>query len=144
MQRPQARGTDEAPGDWAYVGDVEDPVFSPVRWYAALLKHWNARPSRRDNSEPFFLAKDGVRAYTYSAAMSEMKTIGFRDDLEYCAEPVQLSAVKLYTMSCTMYSCTVARRKTKRSPRRSGIRSASHDKCDKALHTPSLHVSAFR
>ena len=40
MERPSARPTEDEPGrsgDWAYVGDVPDSIFSVVRWFKRLL-----------------------------------------------------------------------------------------------------------
>ena len=71
MQRSEARSSAGDEGDWAILGDVPGSVFSLVRWYMALLRHW---PERRDREAPFFLASDGVRPYTYSAGMADLAT----------------------------------------------------------------------
>ena len=71
VQRPQGRG-----GDWAYVGSVpEESVFSPLRWYKALMKHWATLGTPRGKEEPFFLAKDMQRPYIYSAAMADLAAV---------------------------------------------------------------------
>jgi hypothetical protein len=69
VERPQARGEDGTPGDWAYVGDVPGTIFSVVDWYMALCKHTG---KRLDKAAPFFLAKDKQRPYTYRCAMSDL------------------------------------------------------------------------
>jgi hypothetical protein len=70
VQRPAANGPDPGEkGDWSFVGDVEEDLFSPVRWYHRLLQLW---PASRPSGEPFFLDKDMRRPYTYSAALADM------------------------------------------------------------------------
>ena len=69
VERPQARGEDGMPGDWSYVGDVPDSIFSIVRWYMALCKFG----TRSDKSESFFLAADQKRPYTYRCAMADLR-----------------------------------------------------------------------
>ena len=56
-ERPTARG-----GDWAVVGDVPGSIFSIMHWYKLLVRLSGAREAH----EPFFLARDRVRPYTYS------------------------------------------------------------------------------
>ena len=70
VQRPQARGEDGKSGDWSYVGDIPDSLFSVVRWFKALLRHWST--GNRPKDEPMFLARDQTRPYTYGAAMSDL------------------------------------------------------------------------
>jgi hypothetical protein len=73
VERPQARGTgDGDAGDWSYVGDIPDSIFSLSRWYSALMQHFGGARSAQD---PFFMAKDGVRAYTYRAAMADLEAM---------------------------------------------------------------------
>ena len=63
-ERPTARG-----GDWAVVGDVPGSIFSIMHWYKRLVQLGGARES----SEPFFLARDRIRPYTYSCALSDFR-----------------------------------------------------------------------
>ena len=63
-ERPTARG-----GDWAVVGDVPGSIFSIMHWYKRLVQLGGAREA----SEPFFLARDRVRPYTYSCALSDFR-----------------------------------------------------------------------
>ena len=64
-ERPTGKG-----GDWATIGDLPDePTFSIMRWYTRYVEL--AGP--RQPGEPFFLARDRARAYTYPAAMSDLR-----------------------------------------------------------------------
>ena len=74
IERPEARGTGQDPstttdGDWVWVGDVSDSVFSIIFWYQALCQLWGRR---REMDEPFFVAKDKKRPYTYGCAMMDL------------------------------------------------------------------------
>ena len=55
--------------DWVPLGDVEG-LFSVSKWYMAFVR---AVGRSRDDDEPMFLAKDGVRYYTYSCLQSDFK-----------------------------------------------------------------------
>ena len=61
IERPEADPRGE--GDWAYIGDVPDTIFSIFMWYRLLMGFF---PDGRKADEPFFLAQDRTRAYTYS------------------------------------------------------------------------------
>jgi hypothetical protein len=65
-ERPTARG-----GDWAVVGDVPGSIFSVMLWYKRLVQLGGVR----ETSEPFFLARDRTRPYTYSCALSDFRTM---------------------------------------------------------------------
>ena len=56
-------------GDWAYVGDSPEP-FSVLKWFKAYM---NFFPRGRAPEDPFFLARDMSRPYTYTAAMSDLR-----------------------------------------------------------------------
>ena len=56
-------------GDWAYVGDAPEP-FSVLKWFRAYMQFF---PQGREPGDPFFLARDRTRPYTYSAAMSDLR-----------------------------------------------------------------------
>ena len=78
IERPQARGSSDGDsGDWSYVGDIPDSVFSMSRWYSALMQHYGGT---RPGGDPFFMAKDQERAYTYSAAMADLRVMLDRID----------------------------------------------------------------
>ena len=70
IERPEADPRGE--GDWAYVGDVPDSVFSVFRWYKLLVSFY---PEGRDAAEPFFMAKDRVRPLTYACAQADHKRL---------------------------------------------------------------------
>ena len=89
VQRPQARGADGRSGDWTYVGDIPDSIFSIVTWYQRLLRCWGRQ---RAKDEPMFLARDRVRAYTYPAAMSDLETMLARVG---CAERYGLHTLRV-------------------------------------------------
>ena len=68
-ERAEARGND----DWAYVGDVDDEKWSWRYWYARLMSHY---PEGRSSSkDPFFMAKDRVRWYTYACAQNDLRAV---------------------------------------------------------------------
>ena len=56
-------------GDWAYIGDAPEP-FSILKWFKAYMHFF---PHGRNPEEPFFLARDRSRPYTYSAAMADLR-----------------------------------------------------------------------
>ena len=89
IERPAARGdgTDRGASqrggsDWAYVGDAPDSILSPFKWYRMLMQFYSGP---REETEPFFMARDRVRPYTYSAAMADLKAMLSRvtSDLDY-------------------------------------------------------------
>ena len=89
LERGEARGdgTDrnahlEGGADWAYVGDAPGSIFSVFHWYRLLMQFYFG-PRRA--TDPFFMARDRVRPYTYSAAYTDLKTMLLRvgDDDEY-------------------------------------------------------------
>jgi hypothetical protein len=82
VERPWARGdgTDRGASahggsDWAYVGDVPGSRFSVFYWYRKLMSFYDGP---RDPAAPFFMARDRTRPYTYTAAMSDLKTMLLR------------------------------------------------------------------
>ena len=89
IERETARGSGDNSGggagqggnDWAYVGDVPG-VFSVFTWYRRFMSFF---PGPRDATAPFFMAKDRQRAYTYTAAMADLKVLLARvsADVEY-------------------------------------------------------------
>lgn len=83
IERPEARHADPnlppdmAAGDktdskdWVPIGDVpDDPLFSISNWYMQFTRLLGRQ---RAPEEPFFLAEDGCRPYTYSAFAGEFK-----------------------------------------------------------------------
>jgi hypothetical protein len=79
IERPEARGDGSEPGssleggaDWAYVGDVPNTIWSVFGWYAKLMKFYDGP---RDPTAPFFMAKDRVRPYTYTALTRDLKVM---------------------------------------------------------------------
>ena len=64
------RSAATADGDWAYIGDSPEP-FSILKWFKAYMQFF---PHGRQPEEPFFLARDRIRPYTYSAAMADLHT----------------------------------------------------------------------
>lgn len=88
IERPTARGDGSNPGgaqlggnDWATVGDVPG-IFSVFTWYRRLMTFYTGP---RPPTDPFFMAKDRKRAYTYTAAMSDFHALLARvsDDIAY-------------------------------------------------------------
>ena len=73
MERPEAQGD----GDWTPVGDVPGTVFSIVEWFLLLVK---LKPTEPSDDAPFFVARDGVRAYRYQDAVDDMRTLFARVD----------------------------------------------------------------
>ena len=56
----------------AYVGDVDDPLFSIVGWGKKLIALWRAAGLQRLPNQPFFLARDKQRPYTYRCGLSDL------------------------------------------------------------------------
>ena len=67
MERPAAAGD----GDWAYVGDTPGSTFSILFWLKALMAFYAGLNRRPD--DPFFVARDRTRPYTYRAAMADFR-----------------------------------------------------------------------
>ena len=67
QERPAAAGE----GDWSYVGNVKDSIFSIYDAYEKLMKFY---PNGRDKDAPFFMARDRKRPYVYSALRSDLHT----------------------------------------------------------------------
>ena len=83
IERPEARHADpNLPADmhagdrtdskdWVPIGDIpSDDIFSISKWY---MQFTQLVGRTRQPDEPFFLAADGVRPYTYSAFSGEFK-----------------------------------------------------------------------
>lgn len=68
MERPEASGGE----DWVYVGDVEDPDFSPTMW---LRRVYAFHGQARALTDPFFVDTNRVRVLTYGAAMKHFRTL---------------------------------------------------------------------
>lgn len=86
IERPEARGdgTDrgaarQGGSDWAYVGAVPGHILDPFRWYRLLMQFYR---DGREPTEPFFMARDRVRPYTYSAGRSDMQALIGRVQLD--------------------------------------------------------------
>ena len=81
IERPEARGDDRTnvlPGestkggsDWSFVGDAPGPL-SAFAWYRRLMAFY---PGPRSATSPFFMAKDRIRFYTYTAAMADFQVM---------------------------------------------------------------------
>jgi hypothetical protein len=67
MERPAAAGD----GDWAFIGDVPGSDFSILFWLKALMGFYVGLNRRPD--DPFFVARDRTRPYTYRAAMADFR-----------------------------------------------------------------------
>ena len=67
LVRPAAQGD----GDWCYVGDAPDTVFSVLLWFQRLSEFY---PHGRDPDDPFFMSRDRSRPYTYTCAMSDLRS----------------------------------------------------------------------
>ena len=74
MERPEAAGNE----DWVFVGDVPDSIFSVVTWFNRVC---DMHICERGSDEPFFVDRDGVRAYRYRDAVDDMRTLIGRVDL---------------------------------------------------------------
>ena len=82
IERPEARYADpnlpydlrgdaKDSKDWKPIGDIpDDLVFSIAHWY---MRYVQLVGRARADDEPFFLAADGKRAYTYSAFSGELR-----------------------------------------------------------------------
>jgi len=75
VERAEAQGD----GDWSYVGDVPDSIFSIFAWYRKLMAFY---PSGRDEAAPFFLAKDRTRPYTYRCGQADLKRLLLKAGLD--------------------------------------------------------------
>ena len=75
-ERPEARDG----GDWRYIGDVPDSVFSCILWYRRVLKfHGRKRP----DTDPFFVnALGDDRPLRYSVALKRFRAL--LDKVEGC------------------------------------------------------------
>ena len=74
MERPAAQPTPDEPGesgDWAYVGDIPDSIFSVQLWATRLLAFGVARRP----GDPFFLHRDRCRPLTYGAALDFLRVM---------------------------------------------------------------------
>ena len=86
IERPQARALEAGDrgrgSDWAYVGDVPGSVFSPFMWYRRLMGFYVN--GGRQPTDPFFMAEDRVRPYTYGCASTDLKAslrrVGYDDN----------------------------------------------------------------
>ena len=77
IERANARGDGTERGasrkggaDWSYVGKVPGSIFCPFLWYRRFMSFFSAA---RCATDPFFLARDQRRPYTYTAAMADLK-----------------------------------------------------------------------
>ena len=89
IERAEARGdgTDrgasrQGGSDWSLIGDVPSSIMSPFTWYRRFMAFF---PNGRNPTDPFFLSRDQVRPYTYTAAMSDLKKMLARvgDDVDF-------------------------------------------------------------
>ena len=74
MERPSARPTEDEPtvsGDWVYIGDVPGTIFSVDRWFKRLLGFG----VRRFRGQPFFLHRDRVQPFTYTAGLDFLRVM---------------------------------------------------------------------
>ena len=76
MERPEVCGDGTETGaaavggsDWVIVGDVPGTIFSVFMWYRLLMTFY---PNGRKPEDPFFMARDRSRAYTYTSAQSDL------------------------------------------------------------------------
>jgi hypothetical protein len=89
IERPEARSTGAAPGeakkggsDWSYIGDAPSSPLSPFFWYRMLMEFYEGP---RPETDPFFMAKDRVRPYTYACATKDLREMLMRvgSDLDF-------------------------------------------------------------
>ena len=89
IERPEARGDGTESGaaahggaDWVYVGDCPGSDLSPFTWYRRLMTFYEGP---REPTEPFFMARDRQRPYTYSAAMATFRRLiaKVQEDIAY-------------------------------------------------------------
>ena len=101
IERPEARGDGAVPGvtrdggsDWSFVGDVPGSALSPFLWYRRLMAFYAAA---RPAADPMFLARDQARPYTYSAAMTDFRTVLERvsTDLDYGLHGLRVTGYNL-------------------------------------------------
>jgi hypothetical protein len=99
IERPEARGDGTETGqaalggaDWSYIGAIPGSDMDPFLWYRRLMGFYDGP---RDGAEPFFLAKDRVRPYTYRCAMTDLReklTEVSPDDVEYGIHGIRVQA----------------------------------------------------
>ena len=89
VERPAARGDGsdrraalEGGSDWAFVGNVDEEPWSVFMWYRLFMSFFEGP---RDPTDPFFLARDRRRPYTYTSGMSDLKALlaVVGDDLDF-------------------------------------------------------------
>ena len=62
-------------GDWVWIGDTTDPLFSILHWTQALFAFHGAR---RDPESPFYVDRDRRRPYLYAKALDDIRTLWSR------------------------------------------------------------------
>ena len=76
--------------DWSYVGDAPGHALSPFLWYQRLMRFYSGpRPAE----SPFFMAKDRVRPYTYSAGLKDLQVMLKRvspDDTDFALHGIRV------------------------------------------------------
>jgi len=76
--------------DWSYVGDAPGHALSPFLWYQRLMRFYSGpRPAE----SPFFMAKDRVRPYTYSAGLKDLQGMLTRvspDDTDFALHGIRV------------------------------------------------------
>ena len=131
LERPEAAG-----GDWVYLGDVEGTVFSIVTWFNLLVQ----LGGEREPEAPFFRDRDGVRAYRYKDAVSDMRTLlgrvevegGFLDASVYGAHGLRVAGYNLSKAGVGV-DLTVAH---------GGWQSAAHDRYERFKMAKILEIPA--
>ena len=75
VERPTARGEADDPGDWVYIGNVVDSVFSIFTWHRRLMAFHKVRTggAARDPSEPFYLDEDQSRPLRYRSGLADLR-----------------------------------------------------------------------
>ena len=76
--------------DWSYVGDAPGHALSPFLWYQRLMRFYSG-PRPAEN--PFFMAKDRVRPYTYSAGLKDLQVMLERvspDDTDFALHGIRV------------------------------------------------------
>ena len=76
--------------DWSYIGDAPGNALSPFMWYQRLMRFYSGpRPAET----PFFMAKDRVRPYTYSAGLKDLQVMLERvspDDTDFALHGIRV------------------------------------------------------
>jgi hypothetical protein len=76
--------------DWSYIGDAPGNALSPFMWYQRLMRFYSGpRPAET----PFFMAKDRVRPYTYSAGLKDLQVMLKRvspDDTDFALHGIRV------------------------------------------------------